>query len=148
MTGLAGAVYNHRTASVYVNVNHIVARPHRKIAMNPLESQLQYPLGDTVPAIGTVTAVADGVGWLRMPLPFALDHINLWLLNDNDADTGAPGWTVVDCGVATDATRTGWEAIFAGPMAGRQEESRRGTNAVPPGSPRAPGMNPAPNAVP
>lgn len=119
MTGLAGADYNHRTASVYVNVNHIVARPLRKIAMNPLESQLQYPLGDTVPAIGTVTAVADGVAWLRMPLPFALDHINLWLLNDNDCDTGAPGWAVVDCGVATDATRAGWEAIFAGPMAGR-----------------------------
>lgn len=119
MTGVAGAVYNRCSASVYVNVNHIVARLPGKIAMNPLESQLQYPLGDTVPAVGTTVPVADGVAWLRMPLPFALDHINLWLLDDSDAETGAPGWTVVDCGVATDATRAGWEALFAGPMAGR-----------------------------
>lgn len=76
--------------------------------MNPLESQLHYPFGDTLPAAGTVQEVAPGVGWLRMPLPFALDHINLWLLRDGDS------WTVVDCGVATDATRAAWEQVFAG----------------------------------
>lgn len=75
--------------------------------MNPLESQLTYPLGDSIPVPGALHAIAPGVHWLRMPLPFALDHINLWLLADGD------GWTVVDCGAGTDATRAAWEQLFA-----------------------------------
>lgn len=74
--------------------------------MNHLESQLSYAFGDTLPAPGSVQQVAPGLFWLRMGLPFALDHINLWLVRD-----GA-GWTVVDCGIATDATRASWETIF------------------------------------
>jgi len=46
--------------------------------------------------------VAPGVHWLRMPLPFLLDHINLWLLED-----GA-GWTIVDTGIDSAATRALW----------------------------------------
>ncbi|MDE2298669.1 MAG: MBL fold metallo-hydrolase, partial [Burkholderiales bacterium] len=79
--------------------------------MNDLERQLGYPLGDTLPALGTTLEVAPGVRWLRMGLPFALDHINLWLLRDVDAD-GRPGWAIVDCGIANDATRAAWERIF------------------------------------
>ncbi|MEX5585785.1 MBL fold metallo-hydrolase, partial [Pseudomonas lurida] len=56
---------------------------------------MTYPLGDTLPASGSVHWLAPDVGWLRMPLPFALDHINLWLLRDGE------GWTIVDSGVAT-----------------------------------------------
>jgi glyoxylase-like metal-dependent hydrolase (beta-lactamase superfamily II) len=63
-----------------------------------------------------VREVAPGVAWLRMPLPFALDHINLWLLRDERE--GRSGYTVIDCGVATDATRANWEQVLAGPMAG------------------------------
>lgn len=87
--------------------------------MNPLESQLHYPFGDTVPAIGEVHTLEPGLGWLRMPLPFALDHINLWLLEDRFGERQEPGWSVVDCGAATDATMAGWEAVFAGAMQGR-----------------------------
>ncbi|MDE2609004.1 MAG: MBL fold metallo-hydrolase, partial [Burkholderiales bacterium] len=65
--------------------------------MNALEQQLNYPMGDTLPAGGTVREVAPGVMWARMPLPFALDHINLWLLRDRI--DGREGWTVVDCGI-------------------------------------------------
>ncbi len=50
--------------------------------MNPLESQLQYPFGDQLPAQAQRIEVAPGIFWIRMPLPFALDHINLWLLRD------------------------------------------------------------------
>jgi glyoxylase-like metal-dependent hydrolase (beta-lactamase superfamily II) len=75
--------------------------------MNHLESQLQYPFGDRLPAPGTVVEVAPGVLWLRMPLPFALDHINLWLLRD-----GAR-WTAVDCGVDRPETRAGWDQVLA-----------------------------------
>ncbi len=72
-----------------------------------------YPFGDTLPAPGTAMTVAEGVKWLRMPLPFALDHINLYLLRDG------PGWAIVDCGVATDATRDLWEQVFASALDGR-----------------------------
>ena len=84
--------------------------------MNPLEAQLVYPFADALPAPGSVREVAPGVGWLRMPLPFALDHINLWLLRDERE--GRSGYTVIDCGVALDATRANWEQVLAGPMAG------------------------------
>ncbi|MCW5624946.1 MAG: MBL fold metallo-hydrolase, partial [Burkholderiales bacterium] len=69
-------------------------------------TDLSFPF-DTVPSPGTVTEVADGVRWLRMPLPFALDHINLWLLRDG------PGWAIVDCGYQSDQTREAWEPILA-----------------------------------
>jgi glyoxylase-like metal-dependent hydrolase (beta-lactamase superfamily II) len=46
-----------------------------------------------------------------MALPFALDHINLWLLRDTL--DGREGWTIVDCGITNDATRSQWEEVFA-----------------------------------
>ncbi len=78
--------------------------------MNHLESQLDYPLGDVLPALGAVHAIAPGLNWLRMPLPFALDHINLWLIADQREERA--GWCAVDCGVATDATRAAWEQVL------------------------------------
>jgi len=88
--------------------------------MNHLESQLNYVFGDTVPAPGAPFEVAPGVYWLRMGLPFALNHINLWLLQDH-FDDGAgpqPGWTVVDSGIADEATRQAWETVFASGLGG------------------------------
>ena len=88
--------------------------------MNTLESQLLYPWADALPAPGTALEVAPGVRWLRMGLPFALDHINLWLLRDRQPGPGGmvEGWTVVDCCVATEAARAQWEAIFATQLEG------------------------------
>ncbi len=83
---------------------------------NALEHQLQYPLGDTLPALGQTIEVAPGVRWLRMGLPFALDHINLWLLKDQQ--DGMDGWTIVDCGISNDATRAAWEQVFATQLQG------------------------------
>lgn len=82
--------------------------------MNALESQLDYAFGDAMPETGRTMEVAPGVRWLRMGLPFALNHINLWLLEDAvETPQGLQrGWTVVDCGIATDATRQAWETIF------------------------------------
>ena len=74
-------------------------------------SDIHYPLGESLPEVGTTIEVAPGVRWLRMRLPFALDHINLWMLRDQI--DGVEGWTIVDCGIANDETRTAWEAIFA-----------------------------------
>ncbi|AON57089.1 MBL fold metallo-hydrolase [Herbaspirillum seropedicae] len=88
--------------------------------MNALESQLDYVFGDTLPEAGHVMEVAPGVRWLRMGLPFALNHINLWLLADEmDTPNGRQrGWTVVDCGIATEETRQAWERIFADELEG------------------------------
>src|SRR5450830_1608851 len=88
--------------------------------MNALESQLEYAFGDTLPALGTTLEVAPGILWLRMGLPFALDHINLWLLEDEiETRTGrVRGWTAVDCGIATDVTKESWESIFATQLRG------------------------------
>ncbi len=83
---------------------------------NAQESALHYPLADTLPAPGTALEIAPGVRWLRMPLPFALDHINLWLLRDTQ--DGIEGWTVVDCGVANEATQALWEQVFANELQG------------------------------
>lgn len=83
---------------------------------NALEAALSFPLGERLPPPGGVLEVAPGVLWLRMSLPFALDHINLWLLRDRLE--GREGWTVVDCGIADDATRAQWEQVFAGHLQG------------------------------
>jgi len=75
---------------------------------------LQFPHA-AAPAAGASLEVAPGLRWLRMPLPFALDHINLWLLEDG------PGWTIVDCGIASKTTKSAWEQVFASaPASGAQ----------------------------
>ena len=81
--------------------------------MNPQESELDYPFADTLPAIGEALEVAPGVRWVRMGLPFALNHVNLWLVDDGD------GWAVIDCGIANDATRAAWEQVFVNALDGR-----------------------------
>ena len=81
-----------------------------------LEARLHYPLGDSLPAPGRAREVAPGVKWVRMPLPFALDHINLWLLRDRI--DGREGWTVVDTCIARDEIRAQWEQVFAGELDG------------------------------
>lgn len=89
--------------------------------MNPLESELNYVFGDTLPATGTTLEVAPGVRWLRMGLPFALNHINLWLLADQEKTADGSirhGWTIVDCGIASDETKTAWEHVFANELQG------------------------------
>lgn len=68
---------------------------------------LDHPFPEP-PAPATLTEVAPGVHWLRMPLPFALDHINLWAIEDGD------DWVLVDTGVANDETRALWTRLLAG----------------------------------
>lgn len=74
---------------------------------------LIYPWAEA-PAPGAAVEVAPGVLWMRLPLPFFLDHINVWALRDGD------DWAVVDTGVETPALLEAWEAAFAGPMQARR----------------------------
>ena len=71
-----------------------------------LDPGMVFPFAEP-PAAGGVSEVAPGVYWLRMPLPFALNHINLWLVRE------ANGWTAVDCGIALPDTRDHWETILS-----------------------------------
>jgi glyoxylase-like metal-dependent hydrolase (beta-lactamase superfamily II) len=88
--------------------------------MNLQESALHYPFdtadGETLPAGGATFQVAPGVKWIRMALPFALNHINLWLLRDTL--DGREGWTVVDCCIDRPESRAQWEQIFASELEG------------------------------
>ncbi|MEM6536045.1 MAG: MBL fold metallo-hydrolase, partial [Pseudomonadota bacterium] len=76
--------------------------------------KLDYPFGDEVPEVGDIKQVARGVYWLRMPLPFDLAWINLWLIDD-----GEKGWTIVDTGMPFDDTKTAWRDIFDKYLEGR-----------------------------
>lgn len=73
---------------------------------------LSYPLG-AIPEPGEAIEAAPGVLWLRMPLPMALNHVNVYAIADGD------GWVVVDTGLRTSDTVTAWEAVLAGPLGGR-----------------------------
>ncbi len=71
------------------------------------------PQGEELPAPGQLREIAPSLYWLRMPLPFALDHINLWAMDEGDS------WTLVDTGLNNDETKDLWRQIFAGPLAGK-----------------------------
>ena len=73
---------------------------------------VRYEFEDS-PAPGETAPVAPGIAWLRMPLPFALTHINLWLIEDDSQ------WTIVDTGVHMEECRDTWRKTFAGCMQGR-----------------------------
>jgi glyoxylase-like metal-dependent hydrolase (beta-lactamase superfamily II) len=74
---------------------------------------LTYPLGRRAPEPGELIALADGVGWARLPIPGSLRHINVWVLEDGD------GVALVDTGLNIPDCRAGWDALFEGPLAGR-----------------------------
>ena len=73
---------------------------------------LTYPFID-LPGLGEGVAVAPGALWMRLPMPIALNHINVFAIEDGE------GWVVVDTGLAIEETRGLWEAILAGPLGGR-----------------------------
>ena len=67
----------------------------------------------TPPAEGAATEVAPGILWLRLPLPMALDHVNIYALDDGD------GWTIVDAGMSTRRSKAVWDSLLAGPLQGK-----------------------------
>lgn len=72
---------------------------------------IAYPF-ETPPAEGETVEVAEGVLWLRLPLPMALDHVNVYALREDD------GWAVVDTGFDTPRARGIWTALRTGPLRG------------------------------
>ncbi|MGE7418645.1 MBL fold metallo-hydrolase [Methylobacterium tarhaniae] len=74
---------------------------------------IRHPFSEP-PQIGHLIEIAPGILWARLPLPFALDHVNVYLIDDGD------GWAVVDTGIGNAATMEVWEGLLAGPLAGRR----------------------------
>jgi glyoxylase-like metal-dependent hydrolase (beta-lactamase superfamily II) len=70
-----------------------------------LNAPIAYP-HETAPAPGTAVPVAPGIEWMCMPLPFALNHINLWLLADGD------GYAAVDTGFSLDPVKEAWKSAL------------------------------------
>ncbi len=73
---------------------------------------IRYPWPEP-PAQGEAIEVAEGVLWMRLPLPMALDHVNVYALDDGD------GWTLIDTGFSSKKTRAIWETLLAGPLRGK-----------------------------
>ncbi|MEM7719727.1 MAG: MBL fold metallo-hydrolase, partial [Pseudomonadota bacterium] len=80
--------------------------------MSSTARSIRYPF-ETPPGPGAAIEVADGVLWLRLPLPMALDHVNVFALEDGDS------WTLIDTGIGTAHAREVMEAALAGPLAGK-----------------------------
>jgi glyoxylase-like metal-dependent hydrolase (beta-lactamase superfamily II) len=73
---------------------------------------LRYPW-DTPPPEGEAIEVAEGVLWMRLPLPMKLDHVNVYALDDGDS------WTIVDTGFNSKRGRAIWEGLLGGPLGGK-----------------------------
>lgn len=77
----------------------------------PVERGLTYPFG-APPGSGEATFVAPDVLWMRLAMPMALNHINVYAVRDGE------GWVLVDTGLKLSATQAEWEALLAGPLGG------------------------------
>jgi len=75
-------------------------------SMSSVPDSLDYEY-DFQPEIGEAVDILPGLKWLRLPLPFMLGHINVWLLQDGD------GWAIVDTGIHSSVTRKTWENVFS-----------------------------------
>jgi len=85
---------------------------------------IKYPWADA-PDHGTAQTIADGVLWMRLPLPMVLDHVNVYALDDGC------GWTVIDTGFDTRKSRAIWTDLLAGPLAGKPVTRVIGTHHHP-----------------
>jgi glyoxylase-like metal-dependent hydrolase (beta-lactamase superfamily II) len=79
---------------------------------SPTAAALDHP-HPVPPGPGETIEVAPGVLWARLPLPFRLNHVNIYLIEDG------PGWAVIDTGIGNHETKENWEALLSGPLAGR-----------------------------
>jgi glyoxylase-like metal-dependent hydrolase (beta-lactamase superfamily II) len=76
-------------------------------------SILSFPHAEP-PEYGAFVTLAPGVLWLRLALPFALNHVNIYLIEDGN------GWAVIDAGIANAATREVWTRLLERGLGGRR----------------------------
>jgi glyoxylase-like metal-dependent hydrolase (beta-lactamase superfamily II) len=71
---------------------------------------LRYPW-ENHPGPDQVVEIRPGLLWVRLKLPFRLNHVNIYLLADGD------GWAMVDSGFGNEESIAAWTALFEGPLA-------------------------------
>ena len=76
------------------------------------QSTIAHPWPEA-PEPGQPVEVAEGILWLRLPLPMKLDHVNVYALDDGS------GWTIVDTGLSSRRTRDIWDGLVSGPLSGK-----------------------------
>ncbi len=79
------------------------------MSQHTLSSSLTFPHAKP-PAPGTMVEIVPGLMWLRLALPYRLDHVNVYLIDDGD------GWALLDTGIDDAPTRAAWETLLAGPL--------------------------------
>ena len=77
-----------------------------------MSDAIKHPFPDP-PAEGTATEVASGILWMRLPLPMALDHVNVYALEDG------PGWALIDTGLHSRRGIALWQRLLDRPLKGR-----------------------------
>jgi glyoxylase-like metal-dependent hydrolase (beta-lactamase superfamily II) len=80
--------------------------------MDGAEGRISHPF-PTPPGEGEAVEAAPGLLWMRLPLPMALNHVNVYALSEG------PGWTLIDTGMDSRKSRAIWERLLAGPLGGR-----------------------------
>ena len=71
-----------------------------------MESKVDYIFGDKLPVPLEPIEVAEGILWFRLPMPIALDHINIYLLDDGDS------WVLIDTGLGDTRSIEIWTNIL------------------------------------
>ncbi len=104
-------------------MEHATVADHRDGVVE--DDGLLYPYGDLVPTDGAVIQVAEGVYWARMPLPWSLDHINVYLFDEGDS------WSVVDTGSMGKRGIAAWESLEADFLGGKPISRVIGTHLHP-----------------
>ena len=80
-----------------------------------VDGEIKY-LFDAPPAAGATQALLPGLLWFRVPLPFVLNHVNCWLLDDGGKTNSV---TIIDTGADKPETRKQWDAVLGQTLAGR-----------------------------
>ena len=104
LTGLAKSNYEKRSRTQ--NENKDVLDSHH-------QAELHFPFAAPLKP-DELVEVHPGVLWGRLPLPFRLDHVNVYFIDDGD------GWAVIDTGIGDELTKAVWQRLLDGPLRGRR----------------------------
>ena len=74
---------------------------------------MKFPNKDT-PETGQAIEIASDILWMRLPLPMALDHVNIYAIREKTDKFD--GWTLIDTGFDTKKSRSIWEELLKGPL--------------------------------
>src|SRR5260370_4042166 len=89
------------------------SRIEEVMSTRAIPQTLEFP-HPAPPKPGETIEIRPGVFWARLALPFRLDHVNIYLVEDGD------GLALVDAGIDNERTRAAWESLLAGPLAGHR----------------------------